>query len=56
MSAEGALGKIGVEMWGIIRKVKVSDQFRGKVAWGGVAADHGSPGVPPGFPRKEIVT
>ena len=49
VSTEGALGKTGVEMWGIIKKIKVSDQLREKVARGGAVADHAPPGVPPGF-------
>jgi hypothetical protein len=31
---EGAPGKTGVEMWGIIKKIKMSDQFREKVPGG----------------------
>ena len=38
-----------MEMWGIIKKIKVSDQLREKVARGGAVADHAPPGVPPGF-------
>ena len=31
MSRWGTLGKTGAEMWGIIKKIEVSDQFREKV-------------------------